>query len=204
MCPSYACMVPVAWQALCPQERDVSAYPTLPVGRRGCTCVLCESHPAFWGPGTLLCNCNSLCIRETEEGSGGLVTLQPMDCSPPGPSVHSILQARTLEWVAIVFFRGSSWPGIKPGSSALQTDFCTVWVTRAAWGKWIRLQKWGEVCIFLPGDCMIVFTCLTQTQNFTKPPKPFPILKQINRTLHWSWIRSIQKRAFPQQMQGIK
>ena len=32
----------------------------------------------------------------------------PMDCSPPGSSVHGILQARTLEWVAISFFRGSS------------------------------------------------------------------------------------------------
>jgi len=28
----------------------------------------------------------------------------PMDCSPPGPSVHGIFQARTLEWVAIAFF----------------------------------------------------------------------------------------------------
>ena len=27
----------------------------------------------------------------------------PMDCSPPGFSVHGILQARTLEWVAISF-----------------------------------------------------------------------------------------------------
>ena len=34
----------------------------------------------------------------------------PMDCSPPGFSVHGILQARTLEWVAIPFSRGSSWP----------------------------------------------------------------------------------------------
>ena len=34
----------------------------------------------------------------------------PMDCSPPGSSVHGILQARTLEWVAISFSRGSSQP----------------------------------------------------------------------------------------------
>ena len=27
----------------------------------------------------------------------------PMDCSPPGSSIHRILQARTLEWVAISF-----------------------------------------------------------------------------------------------------
>ena len=34
----------------------------------------------------------------------------PMDCSPPGSSVHGILQARILEWVAISFSRGSSSP----------------------------------------------------------------------------------------------
>ena len=32
----------------------------------------------------------------------------PVDCSPPGSSVHEILQARVLEWVAISFSRGSS------------------------------------------------------------------------------------------------
>ena len=32
-----------------------------------------------------------------------LTLRDPMDCSPPGPSVHGILQARTLEWVAISF-----------------------------------------------------------------------------------------------------
>ena len=32
----------------------------------------------------------------------------PVDCSPPGSSVHGILQARTLKWVAISFSRGSS------------------------------------------------------------------------------------------------
>ena len=32
----------------------------------------------------------------------------PMDCSLPGSSVHGILQARILEWVAISFSRGSS------------------------------------------------------------------------------------------------
>ena len=32
-----------------------------------------------------------------------------MDCNPPGSSVHGILQARILEWVAISFSRGSSW-----------------------------------------------------------------------------------------------
>ena len=34
----------------------------------------------------------------------------PNDCSPPGSSVHGIFQARILEWVAIFYSRGSSWP----------------------------------------------------------------------------------------------
>ena len=36
--------------------------------------------------------------------------LRPMDCSPPGSSVRGILQARTLQWVAVPSSRGSSWP----------------------------------------------------------------------------------------------
>ena len=34
----------------------------------------------------------------------------PVDCSLPSSSVHVILQVRILEWVAISFSRGSSWP----------------------------------------------------------------------------------------------
>ena len=34
----------------------------------------------------------------------------PMNCSPPGSSVHGILQARILEWGAVPFSRGSSQP----------------------------------------------------------------------------------------------
>ena len=37
-----------------------------------------------------------------------LTLCDPVDCSPPGSSVHGILQARILEWVAIPFSRGSS------------------------------------------------------------------------------------------------
>ena len=44
-------------------------------------------------------------------------------CSPPGSSVHGILQARILAWVAIPFSRGFSQPTIEPGSLALQADF---------------------------------------------------------------------------------
>ena len=45
-----------------------------------------------------------------------------MDCSPPGSSVHGILQARILEWVAIPSPGDLSYPGIEPWSPALQAD----------------------------------------------------------------------------------
>ena len=37
-----------------------------------------------------------------------LILGDPMDCSPPGSSVHGILQARILEWVAFPFSKGFS------------------------------------------------------------------------------------------------
>ena len=46
----------------------------------------------------------------------------PIDDSPPGSPVPGILQARTLEWVAIPFFRDLPNPGIKSGSPAFQAD----------------------------------------------------------------------------------
>ena len=45
-----------------------------------------------------------------------LTLCDPMDCSPPGSSVHGILQARVLEWIAISFSREYSWLRIKLGS----------------------------------------------------------------------------------------
>ena len=52
-----------------------------------------------------------------------------MDCSPPGSSVHGILQARIPEWVAIPFSRGSSPPGDRTQVSCTAGSFCTVWAT---------------------------------------------------------------------------
>ena len=59
-----------------------------------------------------------------------------MDCSLPGSSVHGILQARILlEWVAISFSRGSSWPRNWTRVSCIAGRFFTSWATREALGK---------------------------------------------------------------------
>ena len=53
----------------------------------------------------------------------------PMDCSPPGFSVHGILQARILEWVAISFSRGSSQSRDRTQISCTVGRFFTIWAT---------------------------------------------------------------------------
>ena len=59
----------------------------------------------------------ALCILVTQLC---LTLSDPMDYSLPGFSIHGIFQAKILEQVAIPFSRGSSDPGIKPRSPALQ------------------------------------------------------------------------------------
>ena len=49
----------------------------------------------------------------------------PMNCSSPGSSVHGILQARILEWVAIPFSRGSSQPRDQTRVSCIAGRFFT-------------------------------------------------------------------------------
>ena len=44
-----------------------------------------------------------LAESESEVTQLCLILCDPMDCSLPGSSIHGILQARTLEWVAISF-----------------------------------------------------------------------------------------------------
>ena len=50
------------------------------------------------------------CMLIVSVTSNSLTLCDPMDCSPSGSSVHGILQARILEWVAMIFSRGSSQP----------------------------------------------------------------------------------------------
>ena len=51
-----------------------------------------------------------------------LTLCDPMDCSPPGSSVHGILQARVQEWIPFPSPGGLPHPGISPRSAVLQVD----------------------------------------------------------------------------------
>ena len=90
----------------------------------------------------------------------------PMDYSPPGSSVHGILQERILEWVAIPFSRGSFQPRDQTQVSCTAGGFLTFWATRKASGPlypraffhvclWLN-QLWpGQTsgCLCHPADC---------------------------------------------------
>ena len=54
--------------------------------------------------------------KKSEVAQSCLILCDPMDCSLRGYSIHGIVQARVLEWVAIFFSRGCSLTqGLNPG-----------------------------------------------------------------------------------------
>ena len=61
--------------------------------------------------------------------SSCLALCDPMDCSLAGSSIHGIFQAIVLEWVAISFSRGSSWPRDGTQVSHIVDRCFTVWAT---------------------------------------------------------------------------
>ena len=118
------------------------------------------------GQGSLAC-----CSPWSHSVGYDLVTKQhttlcdPMDCSPPGSSVHGIFQARILEWVAISFSRGSSQPRDRTQVSCITDRRFSIWATREApnytgaegrdkgWDGWIGIinlmdmsfsKLWGD------------------------------------------------------------
>ena len=76
-----------------------------------------------------VCECVWVCVLVAQLH---LTLCNPMDCSPPGSSVHGILQARILEWVAMPSSRGSSRPRDRIQVSSIAGRFFTTWATREA------------------------------------------------------------------------
>ena len=72
--------------------------------------------------GAVLCLVAQLC----------LILCDPIACSSPGSSVHGILQARILEWVAIPSSRKSFQPRNQTQVSCIAGEFFTVWATKEA------------------------------------------------------------------------
>ena len=72
-----------------------------------------------------------------------LTVYKTMDCSPPGSSVHEILQARILEWIAIPFSRGSSQRRDQTRVSRIAGRRFTLWAP-GNWGAKRLHGSWRE------------------------------------------------------------
>ena len=79
----------------------------------------------------------SVCVTVTQSC---LTLCDPVDCSPPGSSVHGVFQARVLEWVAIAFSRGSSRSRDQTQVSRIAGRCFTVGATRAVQSEVAQLR----------------------------------------------------------------
>ena len=77
-------------------------------------------------------------VKESEVAQSCPTLFDPVDCSLPGSSVHGILQARILEWVAISFSRGSSWPRDQTQISHFAGRRFNLWATREALSNYLN------------------------------------------------------------------
>ena len=101
------------------------------------TCFSRDSALSFWEVDyyVLLKVCGSLWLSWSVKvlvTQSCLTLCDPMDSSPPGSSVHRILQARIQKWVAIPFSRGSSQPRDWTWVYSIAGRYFTIWATREA------------------------------------------------------------------------
>ena len=88
-------------------------------------------HQLLWrheGTHSILCVCVCVCVCVCR----CVQLFATSYTSSPGSSVHGISQARILEWVAISFSRGSSWPKDRTHVSCIAARCFTVWARREA------------------------------------------------------------------------
>ena len=107
-----------------------------------------------------------MCCGGTERNSYCLVAklcptlCNPMDCSPPGSSVHGILQERTLEWVAISSSRRSSRPRDQTCISCVAGGFFTTGILYHQGSPWgvtnkVQMGKAGSIGGFIKEDILL-------------------------------------------------
>ena len=109
----------------------------------------------LWGRMTSSRTSPSICVCVHAHSVAQLcpALCDPMDCSPRGSSVHGILQARILEWVAMASSRGSSRPRDQTQVSCIAGRFFTMW---ASWEAALICLYWrgkkSITCIFSAVD----------------------------------------------------
>ena len=93
-----------------------------------------------------VCVCVCVCASESEVAQSCPILWDPRNCSLPGSSLHGILQARVLEWVAISFSRGSSWSRDRTWVSCILGRRFNLWATREARMCVCMCVNWLQSC----------------------------------------------------------
>ena len=83
--------------------------------------------------------------KESEVTQLCLTLCDPMDCSPPGSSIHRVFQAKILEWVAISFSKRPSWPRDWTQVFRIIDRHFTIWTTREAHWQ-VGINPWQGFC----------------------------------------------------------
>ena len=111
-----------------------------------------------------------------------LTLCDPIDCSSPGSSVHGILQARILGWVAISFSRGSSRSRDRTHVSCIGKWILYCWATRKAKKASSSLKEKAVLIFWLPS--------LARTELLPFELLPFLPMKDVeDNEGWWSWWR---------------
>ena len=100
----------------------------------------------------------------------------PLDCSPPGSSVHGILQARILEWIAMPSSRGFSQPRDLTCVSCIAGGFFTSWPAREA-HLYLHLYLWS---IFI--SHVLLPSHLSSSPELSGTLHPWPLGNSLMQT----------------------
>jgi len=107
-----------------------------------------------------------------------------MDYSLPGLSVHGIFQARTQEWVAISYSKGSSQPRDRTQDSHIAGRFSTIWTTREPLCASNIVANPHHRCVCQISPAGEFFTT-------TPPGKPFILMQALKKVDHNFWCMGV-------------
>ena len=134
--------------------------------------------------------CESWTIKrgegEGEVAQSCLTLCDPVDCSPPGFSVHGILQARILEWVTISFSRGSSQPRDRTQVSRIGGRRFNLWAK-----SWVP-KNWCFQIVVLE----VPWTARRSNQSILKDINPEYSLEGLMLKLKLQYLGHLMWRAY--------
>ena len=105
--------------------------------------------------------CVCMCVCSVAQSC--LTLCYPMDCSPPGSSVHGISPARIPEWVSISFSRRSSWSRDRTWVSCIRRWVLYHWATWEA-----HISQWNTLRKQFPHVLILLYFCISNFKLLEK------------------------------------